>query len=108
LSPSVSSFSAPWINLAAWNISQLTIFIPLTVLLRFKRAAARNRHLDIHNGYRHRVVASSGFGDSDIDVFFYGLGPSEATAKLEALGAHLNAVSTEPKSGVLDSEPGSG
>jgi hypothetical protein len=46
----------------------------------------------IHTGFQDRVVSSSGFGDSDIDVFFYGLSPSEATAKLEALGAHLNGV----------------
>jgi hypothetical protein len=47
-----------------------------------------------HLGFDDRVVASSGFGDSDIDVFFYGLSPTEATAKLEALGAHLKSVST--------------
>jgi hypothetical protein len=47
-----------------------------------------------HLGFDDMVVASSGFGDSDIDVFFYGLSPSEATAKLEALGAHLKSVST--------------
>ncbi len=45
-------------------------------------------------GFEDRVIATSGFGDSDIDVFFYGLNPTEATAKLEAFGAHLQLVST--------------
>ena len=36
-------------------------------------------------GLRERVVASSGFGDSDIDVFIYGLTEAEATQKLEEL-----------------------
>jgi hypothetical protein len=36
-------------------------------------------------------TATSGFGDSDIDVFFWGLSPAAATSKLQRLMQQLHA-----------------
>lgn len=40
-------------------------------------------------------LASSGFGDSDIDVFFYDLSPEQANEKLEELQSQLSANSCD-------------
>ena len=54
-------------------------------------------------GYNHVMqLASSGFGDSDIDIFFHGLTPAQATKKLKLLltQLHNNSVRASGVSGL--------
>ena len=43
-----------------------------------------------YRGTDYLRVATSGFGDSDIDVFFYGLTPQQANNKLKQLRKQLH------------------
>jgi predicted nucleotidyltransferase len=46
-------------------------------------------------------LSSSGFGDSDIDVFFYGLTPKEARHKLRGLLRQLAANAARQRDGAI-------
>lgn len=54
-----------------------------------------------HNGYhqprRKRQQAHSGFGASDLDLFIYGLSPSEATEKLKSIRASISRALSDKK-----------